>query len=167
MSKLAVETSHSLRFLNDFLQTAEDIHDHSIKLVFDLNNIKKYDNTYAKQLRETSKRLGEDIDDAINSLILDFQIVSIELSDIISNKNSEEVIYELIKYDRYLDKISDFLKDDLLRTINDVERRKTTCVVKKDFVKAVVYNKILTPLYRLKEMCTRIKKRLEILTNKK
>lgn len=166
MAQLPVEITHSLRFLNDYIHTSEKILAYAKKTDLSIKSISATDEKYGNKLRKLSRDAVDDIDEMIGKTEMENQILNTEMTDIISKKHSEEVIYALHNYDNFYDKYDD-LCDDYEITIKKIEIEKDQSAQDKDFIRAIAYNKVLGALYKASKFASHIYTRLGTLLGKK
>ena len=166
MAKLALEITHSLSFLSSFIRQANDMYKNSIDAFSDIDAMKISDEHYGRDLRNYASDYRKDADKVLELEEDDYQLFSIEITDIISKRNDEEVIYTMSKYKKILE-LYKKLNKSIDNSIDRYENKKNQCTNDKDFIRVIAYNKVLVPLYRIFSMTEHIIKRLSTLTNEK
>ena len=166
MPGLQQEITHSIHFLTDFLLTSKDLLDDVDKVSHEIDKMRPTDEHYGKDVRKVAKKSRDRGDDATEAIKTDLQIFNREISDIISKKNNEEVIYSLTNFEIILKKCKD-LRKDYTQVMKFIERKTDSSEMEKDFIKVLGYNRIVVLLYRFDEILERIISRLETLTGKK
>lgn len=165
MAHLPVEITHSLAFLNTFIHSANDIYKDALEAFSKIDKMKIDDEHYGRELRDIAKVARDHADKAIERELDSYQIFNKEITDIISKKNNEEVIYIMSKYSITIE-IYEKLHKNIKNTIDKYENKKNVCTNDKDFIRVIAYNKVLIPLYKIYDIMDHIISRLSTLIGK-
>lgn len=165
MAQIPVELTHSLRFLNEFDKMTSDIISMVKTTDLKLKGVSKTDDKYGNKMRDIAKNAREDIDDEIEKIKTDYQLFNTEMTDLISKRNTEAVIYSLHSFETLYDKLTDKTEElDLLT--KKLELEKDVNAIDKDFIRAIAYNKLNVPIFRAYTLTEHIIGRLKTLLGK-
>lgn len=167
MKSLPLKITHSIQFLNGFISNYKEIYKLSIEAMHDIEELDINTENYGNKLRVITKKFKERVEkiNKHSSYEYNYQLFNEEMTDIISERKSEVVIYELGKYSSFYYEFKDLEKDGK-KFILKCEGKKNKTVNDKDFIRAVSYNKVMTIYASVYNMITHIKGRLATLTNK-
>lgn len=164
MAKLAIEVTHSLRFLNAFLHSINDLYIDTVEVLQKMDDLNSEDKNYGRDLRDMSVRCKEKISHIIDDYTHDYQLFNEDMTDIIPKRNTDEVIYILDKY-RSVAKSYEKLGKNINNTIIRYENKKNKYINDKDFIRVISYNKILNGINQIYSMCEHIIGKLNKLIN--
>ena len=163
MQNINQEITHSLYFLSNCRMNLQAM----IKLISEYTNIIDRisidDPSFGGHVRDEVKKFYKKYNLEEEKIIHGYKLFMQEMTDIISNKSDEKVIYNIEKFRTSLLWFIQF-KKLLKKTKSPLMMKKDTPDMKSDYVKLIAYKKLESAFIREYTMVERIMNRLITLT---
>ena len=163
MSKLNIKVTNALKFLREFTNDASDIYDECYSKMKDIDDIDEDDENYQNELRKATRKFMEDMDTTIDDMSFEYGIFMKDMSEIISNKHNDEVIYSLRSFSDYSDRIKKGYKNLFLK----LDTRRDVASASKDYGRYIAYNKVYNIANKMNCKLEAVMKKCDTLTNEK
>lgn len=164
-SNINIQITHALRFLNDLIDTSEDLYDDTKDVMYDILDVDRDEEEYNMEVRKIAKKFRDSVDDDIEDIVDDYKLFISNFSDIKSNKHSDEVVYSLKKFKSFSDDAKELIKKYDVLSVK-IDSKIDDAYAKKEYVKCIALSNIFRPMKKVREILTNTKKRCDDLINK-
>ena len=147
MSNINRSLSTSLNFLKLMHTSSKKLYDISIDAAKDMYSLTAVEDGYPGKMRDKTKDYNDDTELIVDRIDHEYELFKTCMSDILSNRHDENVIYSLKGFFPYREQYKRLKKEYNLIMLK-LEYMKENCKSSKDYVKLIAINNVYRTISR-------------------